>query len=296
MTLLQIIQEFRRPFLFAISLVVIEKLAWIVEPSVFGRLLDALIAVFSTKEKISYALPLALWIGVFTVNSGVGALRRYWDEKIYLNMFTNIAVRVAEASREKGLDVSKTATRVELTREYVVFMQHRIPEIMEQVFDLGGTVIALAFLDKRIAATCSVIAIPLLFMNRLYQQKALQLHKEFHDKREDVFDIFSTKSIPEIRKYYDSMTSPQKKIARWSAINFGTLRFFLLGIFLLVLYIAIDIDDFTTGKMYSVVAYLWTFVTSTEYLPDLMESYSSIREIQQRVRTERPVEQESEEA
>jgi hypothetical protein len=114
--------------------------------------------------------------------------------------------------------------------------------------------------------------------------------------REDVFQIFATKSAREIRHYYDLMAKPQRKIANWGALNFGVLRIFLLGIFLLVLFIAIDLDDFSTGKMYSVVAYLWTFVTSTEYLPDLMESYSSIKDIQERVRTENPAEYDLEEA
>jgi len=290
MTLIHIIQRFRRPFILAISLVIIEKIAWIIEPTVFGKLLDALINAFGSKEKISYAVPLLLWIGVFAVNSGVGAARRSVDEKIYLGMFSKIAVQVTENSRAMGLDISKVAARVELSREYVTFLQYRMPEIVEQILDLGGSIIALAFYDKRLAITCSCIAIPLIFMNRLYIKNVDRLQKEYHDMREDIFQTFATKSSQEIRHYYDSMARPQRKVANWGALNFGVLRFFLLGIFLVVLYISIDIDNFSTGMMYSVVAYLWTFVTSTEYLPDLMESYSSIKEIQERVRTEQPTE------
>jgi hypothetical protein len=55
-----------------------------------------------------------------------------------------------------------------------------------------------------------------------------------------------------------------------------------------VLFIAINPGDFSTGKTYSVVAYLWTFVTSIEYLPDLPESHVSLKEIQERVRQEAP--------
>ncbi len=290
MTLTEIIREFRRPFVFAVLLVVIEKLAWIVEPTAFGRLLDALIAVFGSKQRVSYALPLIVWVGIFALNSGTGAVRRFFDEKIYLRMFSNIAVRVAETSREKGLDIARIAARVELTREYITFLKRRVPDIIEQFFDLGGTIIALSFFDKRIALTCSCIAIPLLLMNRLYKNKVIQFEKELHDMREDVFHIFSTKNAQEIRSYYDQMATPQRKIANWGAFNFGILRTFLVGIFLLVLYIAVDIDDFSTGKMYSIVAYLWTFVTSTEYLPDLMESYASIKDIQERVRADMPAE------
>jgi hypothetical protein len=80
---------------------------------------DALIEVFGSKERVSYALPLILWIGVFSNNSGAGAVRRFVDAKIYLNMFSNIALHIVEASREKGLDVARIAARVERSREYI---------------------------------------------------------------------------------------------------------------------------------------------------------------------------------
>ena len=286
MRLIDIIRRHRRGFTLAVSLIVVEKLAWIIEPTLFGRLLDALIDAIGSGHKSSYALPLTLWIGAFVVNSGVGSARRSVDERIYLKMFTGIAVDVAESSRDKGLDTARTAARVELSREYVTFLKRRVPDFIEQFFDLGGTMIALAFFDLRISLTCLLVAIPLLFINRLYNKKVILLQRELHDKREDVFGIFAKKDSREIRAYYESLAVPQRKIANWGALNFGVLRFCLMGIFLLVLYIAVDIDNLTTGQTYSVVAYLWTFVTSSEYLPDLMESTSSLKEIQERVKAE----------
>jgi ABC-type multidrug transport system fused ATPase/permease subunit len=288
MRLIEIIRKHRRVFLFAVSLVLVEKLAWIVEPTLFGRLLDRLIDFFGSKDHVSYTVPLILWIGVFAINSGVGAARRSIDEKIYLNMFTNIAVEVTELSRDRGLDVAKTAARVELSRDYVTFLKRRVPDFIEQAFDLGGTAIALAFFDWRISVTCLLIVFPLSVINRLYSRKVRGLQKELHDMREGVFEIFARKDIREVRAYYQDMARPQRRIANLGALNFGLIRLFLLGIFLLVLFIAIDIDNFSTGRIYSVVAYLWTFVTSTEYLPDLMESYASLKEIQERVRREAP--------
>ena len=286
MRLIDIIRRHRKGFIFAVSLIVIEKLAWIIEPTLFGRLLDALIEAIGSGHKSSYTLPLALWIGAFVVNSGVGSARRSVDERIYLKMFTSIAVDVAETSRGKGLDAARCAARVELSREYVTFLKRRIPDFIEQFFDLGGTMIALAFLDLRISLSCLLVAIPLLFINRLYNKKVIHLQKELHDMREDVFETFAKRDSGEIRAYYESMAVPQKKIANWGALNFGVLRLCLMGIFLLVLYIAVDIDNLSTGQTYSVVAYLWTFITSSEYLPDLMESTSSLKEIQERVRAE----------
>jgi len=53
-----------------------------------------------------------------------------------------------------------------------------------------------------------------------------------------------------------------------------------------VLFICVDVDNFSTGNIYSIVAYLWTFISSAEYLPGLMESYSSVKELGHRLKEE----------
>ena len=53
--------------------------------------------------------------------------------------------------------------------------------------------------------------------------------------------------------------------------------------FLVVLFVAIDLDDFTTGRLYSIVAYLWTFVTASEYLPELLESWTEVQDLSRRL-------------
>lgn len=86
---------FRWWILLAIGLVVIENVAWILEPSVFGPVIDALIDTAGEKPLTAAASPLILWISVFAVNSGVGAFRRAYDQNIYLSIYTKIATNVA---------------------------------------------------------------------------------------------------------------------------------------------------------------------------------------------------------
>ncbi len=286
MILSQLFRRYYRSILFALSLVVIENVAWIVEPTLFGNVIDAFIDKSVSQDSARFIVPLMIWIGVFLVNSGVGALRRAFDQKIYLTMFSHIAVQVAETGKERGETVSKTVARAELSREFINFFQYRFPEIMEQSIAIGGAVIALYFFDWRISLTCLFIVIPLLLITKLYTKKVMTLQTDLHDTKEEAFDVFSTQDADVIRKYYQRIAHNEKRIAYWGALNFGFIRICLLGIFLLVLYISIDLDDFTTGSIYSIVAYLWTFVTSTEYLPELLESSTSIREISRRLDVE----------
>ncbi len=286
MHLFDLFRRFKWGIILATSLVVIENVAWIAEPSLFGNVIDALIEKATSETAVAYLAPLLIWIGVFLVNSGVGALRRSIDPRIFLGIFTEIATDVAKLGKEHGYSVSKTAARAELSREFITFAQYRVPEIIEQTISIGGAVFALMFFDWRIALSCLFIVLPLLVITQLYNKKVIGLQKDLHDTREEAYEVFSTKDPDKVHAYYTTQRLAELKIANWGAFNFGAMRIFLLLIFLVVLYIAIDLDNFSTGSIYSIVAYLWTFVTSSEYLPELMESWTSLKDISRRLRTE----------
>jgi len=348
MFLIELIRRFRRGIIIAFSLVIIENVAWIIEPTVFGKVIDAVIDVqYESKEKdslivlhdlenklklekkhdsnfienenlyaddtakvkgfihsidslhlkdsiksseqtesSSYVYPLMIWIIVFAIYSGLGVLRRAIDPKIFLNIYTKIAAEVSQSAIKLNLNISKTATRAQLSHEYIGFLQYRIPEVLENIVAIGGAIIALYFFDWKISLTCLCIVVPVYFANKLYSKRVLILQKEYHDNYEDIYDVFSKQDPEYVHDYYQKLAVPQKKIANWGAFNFGMMRATLMGIFLVVLYIAIDLDDFSAGELYSIVAYLWTFVTSTEYLPELMESWTSLKDISKRLKME----------
>jgi ABC-type multidrug transport system fused ATPase/permease subunit len=285
MKLTELLARFKKGISLAIGLVIIEHVAWIVEPAVFGKVIDALIERASGQASSLNAslFPLFLWIGVFAINSGTGVIRRIVDQKIYLSMFTQLATEISTVAKEKKFRTSKTAALAQLSEQYITFFQYRVPEIIEQVVQIGGTVIALAVFDWRISITCLTIIFPLLLINKIYTRKVSTLQKDVHDTFENTYDVFSSQKTEEIYSYYTKSANIKQKIANWGALNFGVMRFILLFIFLAVLYISIDLDDFTTGSIYSIVAYIWTFVTSSEYLPELMESWTSLKDVSNRL-------------
>ncbi len=287
MNLIELVKRFRKGIIIAVSLVIIENIAWIVEPTLFGKVIDAVIDKANAEPGVTLVLPLILWISAFLINSGVGVIRRSLDPKIYLNIFTRLASDVSGDALKKNLSVSKTTARADLSYQYISFFQYRVPEFIEHFIAIGGAVIAMYLFDWRIALTCMFIILPLVLISRLYNVKVLGLQKEYHDTYEDMYDVFSKKDPEYVREYYSKLAFPQRKIANWGSFNFGFMRLFLLAIFLVVLYIAIDLDDFSAGELYSIVAYLWTFVTASEYLPELMESMTALMDISKRLKSEK---------
>lgn len=284
MELAEVFRRHRTGITVALLLVVIEHVAWIVEPTIFGTVIDAFIDR-SEDPSIAYLAPLLVWIGVFALNSGAGVLRRAMDDRIYLRAYEDIAVSVASATKAAGHPPAIVAGRTELAREFVWFFQYQLPDIFEQSVDIVGATIALTLYDWRIGLTTMLIVLPLLQITRWYNSRILLLQKDLHDRRETSYAVYATGDPERIRSFVRETSRPQIAISGWSATNFGIVRASLLVIFLVVLHIAIDLAEFSVGDIYAIVAYLWTFVTSSEYLPDVMESWTSLKDISRRVRS-----------
>ncbi len=289
MNILSLIKTYRKGLFFIAFLILIENIAWIIEPTLFGNLIDALIEKASGRNftlQLQNYLPLFLWIGVYIINSSSGTLRRMYEPRVFQRMYVNIVTYISEMSILNKLDVGQSTARANLSQEYITFMQYRAPEIVEQIISISGAVIALSFFDYRISLVCFFISVPLIILTNVYSKKVLVLQKELHDNYENIYDTFASKNTHNVKSLFSSNAKLQSKIAFWGSFNFGILRLVLLFIFLIVLFVAIDLDDFSTGNIYSIVAYLWTFVTSVEYIPELLESKTSLQDLTRRIKSD----------
>ena len=149
MTFSQIVKQFKFPISGVLIFVLIENVAWIIEPTFFGSLLDALIDHFYNKEVVNYYTPLCIWIFIYMVNVLGGTMSRLFSGRVYSKMYADIATRVIISSKKQGHPASKILARAELAREYIVFFKERLPEVSWQIFATGGGVIALFFYDWR---------------------------------------------------------------------------------------------------------------------------------------------------
>lgn len=274
-----------------VSLVVffifLEYFTWILEPTFFGKLLDALIDKFYNDDlKMNYVLPLSLWTGIYLMNTLGGALSRFYSGKIYPKMYVDVAGEIIERSMIKGYPPSRTLVRAELAREYVTFLKDRLPEVIWEIFASFGGIAALFFYDWRIAAICFTVIFPIAFIYNGYRRNVVELQKDLHDNREDLYKLFEDQNAVAIRDYYRRLVAPQTKISKWNSLAYTVTKLLMMMVLVVVLFICVDVDNFSTGKIYAIVSYLWTFILSTDYLPGLMESVTSLVDLNSRLRQE----------
>jgi ABC-type multidrug transport system fused ATPase/permease subunit len=260
----------------------IENVSFIIEPTFFGKLLDSLIEHFYDHEKVDYFIPLFIWIIVYLINVVGGTLHRLFNGKVYSKMYAEIATNVVIESKAHGDHSTRMLVRTELVKEYIVFFKERLPEIMWQLSATAGAIIALFFYDYRIALVCLAVTIPIAYINNLNRKNVTLLQKEVHDNQEELYKMMESKDTVRIGQFFNSTISPKTRIAKWNAFDYGSVKILLVIIFVVVIFICVDVDKFTTGRIYSIVSYLWTFIASTEYLPELMESIAAIKDLNTR--------------
>jgi ABC-type multidrug transport system fused ATPase/permease subunit len=161
MTIQKIAYEYKYSIGLVLAFVLLENVAWIIEPGYFGKLLDALIDYFYDHEKVNYLYPLFVWIFIYLLNVVGGTMSRFLSGKIYSRMFAEVAEKVIVSSKKKGDPISRTLIRAELTREFIIFFRERLPEVSWQFCATFGAIIAMFFYDWRIAAVCLIVIFPL---------------------------------------------------------------------------------------------------------------------------------------
>jgi ABC-type multidrug transport system fused ATPase/permease subunit len=278
----EIALQYRHSIGLVLLFVLIENVSFIIEPTFFGKLLDSLIEHFYDHEKVDYFLPLFIWIIVYLINVVGGTLHRLFNGKVYSKMYADIATKVVIESNSRGDHSSKMLVRAELVKEYIVFFKERLPEIMWQLSATAGAIIALFFYDFRIALVCLAVTVPIAYINNLNRKNVTILQKEVHDNQEELFGLMESRDTARISRFYSSTILPKIRIAKWNAFDYGSVKVLLVIVFIAVLFICVDVDKFSTGRIYSIVSYLWTFIASTEYLPELMESVAAIKDLNTR--------------
>ena len=281
MTFKEIAVKYKYSIGLILLFVLVENVSFIIEPTFFGKLLDSLIDHFYDHEKADYLIPLFIWIIVYLINVVGGSLHRLFNGSIYSRMYANVATEVVLESECRKDEFSKMLVRAELVKEYIAFFKERLPEIMWQLSATAGAIIAIFFYDYRIALVCLAVIIPIAIINNLNRKKVTHFQKDIHDNH-----LIESRDATKITSFYQNTISPKTRIAKWNAFSYGTVKVLLIIIFVGVLFICVDVDKFTTGRIYAIVAYLWTFIASTDYLPELMESLASVRDLNARFSTD----------
>jgi len=268
-------QTHRRKLITTFSLVGLDNLLLLVYPVFGGWAINAVMEGNVWQAMLYGVVVLLMWI--------IGAARRIADTRTFTQIYTEIAVPVVLEQRKREVPHSAITTRVALSREFVSFFEELLPIAATSLVSIFGACMMLLILEFRVGVLAvAILALFLWLLPRfaaisenLYFRLNNRLERDNHRTRAD--------HHPPLPRHYGWVAKLRVLISNREALGYLSIGMAMSVLFGFA-FIHMTLKGYgSAGHIYSVSTYLWMFAISLDDVPRLVEQYSNLKDIGQRV-------------
>jgi ABC-type multidrug transport system fused ATPase/permease subunit len=277
-TLQGLFSTYRWPILRTYGLTLLENLFELLYPWAIGIAIDGLF-----KGNYVNLLPLAIaWL----THIITGVIRQIYDTYTFTHIYSNLATTVVLEQDKQGVSTSQIVARSALSREFVDFFEYDVPQIITTLFAFIGALVMLFLYDRQIGGYCLTLLIPLLVVNRVYARRSRHLNQKLNDQLEAEVEVLSDRVPKSIYLHYSLLAKWRVRLSNAEAANDGLMQLFIFGLSITVLIRMVALPHIQSGDIYAVTAYLWNYVESLDKVPRLVQQFSRLQDIGDRMQTE----------
>ena len=274
-TLKAIARAYPGKLFFTLSLVALENSLLLAYPLFAGFAVDSIIRGDTGSALVYAVVVLAFWV--------VGAARRAVDTRTFTRIYTDLAVPVILNQRLQNQDTSTAAARVVLAREFVDFFEKHIPTIATALVSIVGAAVMLTLIEPWIGLACLLALILCSTLLPRFARRNQELHERLNDRLEKEIGMVARVGAASLQRHYRVLSRLRIRLSDREVVAYlfiGTVAaaLFVVAISQLALSPAVK-----AGHVYAVMTYLWTFVSSLDEAPTMVDQLARLRDIGKRV-------------
>lgn len=270
-----IAKEHRQRLLMTFILVALENILFLVYP-LFGSFMVNAIIQGNTLQALSYSvLVLVIW--------GIGASRRAVDMQAFARIYAEIAVPIILNQRQKGSSHSTITARITLSRQFVDFFEQHLPMMIMFGFSIVGTAIMLLFIEFWVGVMACAILLMFLILLPNYASINDRLYLKLNNRLEKEVDLIGHATERTLNQHYDILAKLRIRLSNREALGYLWIGVAMSGLFGLAVVLLANTKNIQAGHIYAVITYLWTFAISLDDAPRLLEEFSKLKDVSERV-------------
>lgn len=265
----------RRKLITTFSLVGLDNLLLLVYPVFGGWAINAVMEGNVWQAMLYGVVVLLMWI--------IGAARRIADTRTFTKIYTEIAVPVVLEQRKREVPHSAITARVALSREFVSFFEEHLPIAATSLVSIFGACMMLLILEFWVGVLA--VAILALFLWLLPRFAAISENLYFHlnNRFERDNHLIRDGNEHQLYRHYGWFAKLRVLISNREALGYLSIGMAMSVLFGFA-FIHMTLKGYgSAGHIYSVSTYLWMFAMSLDDVPRLVEQYSNLKDIGQRV-------------
>ena len=265
----------RKRLIATFSLVGLENLLMLIYPVFGGWAINAVIEGNAWQAMLYGLVVLLMWL--------VGATRRIADTRTFTRIYTEIAVPVVLEQRQREVPHSAVTARVALSREFVSFFEEHLPITATSLVSIFGACIMLLGLEFWVGVLAVGILALFLWLPPRFAAISENLYFRLNNCLERDNHFIQKGNERQLYQHYGLVARLRVLISNREASGYlciGVAMSILFGF----AFVHMTLKGFgNAGHIYSVSTYLWMFAMSLDDVPRLVEQYSNLKDIGQRV-------------
>lgn len=265
----------RKRLIATFSLVGLENLLMLIYPVFGGWAINAVIEGNVWQAMLYGLVVLLMWL--------VGATRRVADTRTFTRIYTEIAVPVVLEQRQREVPHSAVTARVALSREFVSFFEEHLPIAATSLVSIFGACIMLLGLEFWVGVLAVGILALFLWLLPRFAAISENLYFRLNNCLERDNHFIQKGNERQLYQHYGLVARLRVLISNREASGYlciGVAMSILFGF----AFVHMILKGFgNAGHIYSVSTYLWMFAMSLDDVPRLVEQYSNLKDIGQRV-------------
>ena len=268
-------QTHRRKLITTFSLVGLDNLLLLVYPVFGGWAINAVMEGNAWQAMLYGVVVLLMWI--------IGAARRIADTRTFTKIYTEIAVPVVLEQRKREVPHSAITARVALSREFVSFFEEHLPIAATSLVSIFGACMMLLILEFWVGVLAVAILALFLWLLPRFAAISENLYFRLNNRLERDNHLIRYGNKHQLYRHYVWVAKLRVLISNREALGYLSIGMAMSVLFGFA-FIHMTLKGYgSAGHIYSVSTYLWMFAMSLDDVPRLVEQYSNLKDIGQRV-------------
>lgn len=273
LSLKQLLSSFRGKIGVTWGLVGMENILLALIPLLIGLAIDDLLG-----GNFNQLLNLAVLM-IVLVFVAVG--RRLYDTRAYGTIRVELGDELQQ--RHAELPVSARNARLNMSRELVDFFEEQVPEILTALIQIVVAFFVLAFFHINLALSALVVTVSMIVLYSFVHKRFYRLNASLNEQMEKQVSILERKKLKDVLSHLLDLRKWEVKLSDTEALMYGAIFIMVILFIVYNLWFGTSLAEVTTGSIYSIVSYSWTYVEAAIVLPFTLQSLTRLSEITERI-------------
>nr|WP_255457038.1 ABC transporter six-transmembrane domain-containing protein [Pantoea sp. Tr-811] len=262
--------------LMTFSLVTLENLLLLAYPLFAGYAVDSILKGHSNNALMYSVVVLSFWV--------VGAIRRAVGTRTFTRIYAQLAVLIVLDQRAGEHSITVTTARIALAKGFVDFCEKHVPVIFTACISIIGSAGMLIYLQPLPGILCLLSLLILAFCLPSFNRRNQRTHQIINDQLRLETLLIDHCSVIKLKKHYNMLSRLRIALSDREASALSILGAIAATLSAVTIYELSTKSRIQAGHVYAVMTYLWTFVSSLDEAPSLVDQAAHLRNVGKRVR------------